>query len=98
MIVVRYNGRFVTNEDGSCEYINRRNKARVIRSNCTYDGLQEIVYEVTKIDRNSFRIIMKYLFHSCYKLDPIEIEENGDVQCFLKEQFRVDTKYRSILR
>ena len=97
MIVVRYNGRFVTNEDGSWEYINGRNKARVIRSNCTYEELQEIVYEVTKIDRNSFRIVMKYLFHSCYKLDPIEIEDNGDVQCFLKEQFRVDTQYRSPL-
>ena len=40
---------------------------------------------------------MKYLFHSCYKLDPIEIEDNGDVQCFLKEQFRVDTQYISLL-
>ena len=97
MIVVRYNGRFVTNEDGSWEYINGRNKARVIRSNCTYEELQEIVYEVTKIDRNSFQIIMKYLFHSCYKLDPIEIEDNRDVQCFLKEQFCVDTQYRSPL-
>ena len=40
---------------------------------------------------------MKFFFHSCYKLDPIEIEDNGDVQCFLNEQFHVDTKYRSLL-
>ena len=62
VIFVRYNRTFVTNEDGSWEYINGRNKVRVIRSNCTYEELQEIVYEVTKINRNSFRIIMKYLF------------------------------------
>ena len=93
MIVVRYNGRFVTNEDRSWEYINERNKVRVIRSNCTYEEL----HEVTKIDRNTFWIIMKYLFHSYYKLDPIKIEDNEDVQCFLKEQFRIDTKYRSPL-
>ena len=40
---------------------------------------------------------MKYLFHLCYKFGPIEIEDNGDVQCFLIEQFRVDTKYISLL-
>ena len=97
VIVVRYNGRFVINEDWSWEYINEGNKTRVIWSNCTYEELQEIVYEVTKIDRNSFWIIMKYLFYSCYKLDPIKIEDNGDVQWFLKEQFRIDTKYRSPL-
>ena len=42
-------------------------------------------------------IIMKYLFHSYYKLDPIKIENNGDVQSFLKVQFRVDIKYKSPL-
>ena len=39
VIVVWYNGRVVTNEDGSWEYINGRNKARVIRSNYTYEEL-----------------------------------------------------------
>ena len=30
-------------------------------------------------------------------LDPIEIENDGDVQCFIKEQFRVDSAHRSPL-
>ena len=98
VIVIRYNGMFVMNEvEGNWEYLNGRNKARLIKTQCTHKELQEIVYDVTKIDRNNFQIIMKYIFHSSYKLDPIEIENDGDVQCFIKEQFRVDATHRSPL-
>ena len=79
VIIIRHNGRIVTNEDGSWEYVNVRNKVKVTWSSYTYKELQKIMYEIIKIDRNSFRITIKYLFHSCYKLDPIEIEDNGDV-------------------
>ena len=55
------------------------------------------MYHATNIDRNNFEIVMKYIFHSSYKLDPIEIESDEDVQCFMKEQFRVDSAHRSPL-
>ena len=58
MIIVWYNERFVTNKDGNWEYINGGDKVRVIRLNCTYKELQEIMYEMTKIDRSSFWIIV----------------------------------------
>ena len=98
VIVIRYNGRFVMNEtERKWEYLNGRNKARIIKTNCTYQELQDIVSHTTHIDRNGFQIIMKYIFHSSYMLDPIEIENDGDVQCFIKEQFRVDSAHRSPL-
>ena len=39
VIIVWYNKIFVTNKDGSWEYINERNEIKVIRSNCTYKKL-----------------------------------------------------------
>ena len=97
VIVIRYNGRFVMNEtERKWEYLNGRNKARIIKTNCTYQELQDIVYHTTRIYYNDLQIIMKYIFHSSYILDPIEIENDGDVQCFLKEQFHVDWAHRSI--
>ena len=87
VIVIRYNGRFVMNEvEGNWEYLNGKNKARLIKTNCTHKELQEIVYDVTNVDRDNYHMIMKYIFYSAYKLDPIEIEDDGDIQCFIKEQ------------
>ena len=92
VVVVRYDGMFIVNEaEGNWEYLNGKNKARIIKTSCSYKELQNIVYHATNIDRNNFEIVMKYIFHSSYKLDPIEIESDEDVQCFMKEQFRVDS-------
>ncbi|KAF3445800.1 hypothetical protein FNV43_RR10977 [Rhamnella rubrinervis] len=40
---------------------------------------------------------MKFIVRSSYKLDPIEIEDDEDVQCFFKEYFRVDIVHTSPL-
>lgn len=97
LVVIRYDGRFEIVADGNWGYINGRNKARLIQTKCTYNELLDIVYDVTNINRNDFRIKMKFIPRSCYKLDPIEIENDGDVNCFFKDYFRVETMHVSPL-
>lgn len=97
LVVIRYDGRFEIGADGNWGYINGRNKARLIQTKCTYNELLDIVYDATNINRNDFRIKMKFIVRSCYKLDPIEIENDGDVNCFFKDYFRVETMHVSPL-
>ncbi|KAF3456116.1 hypothetical protein FNV43_RR00764 [Rhamnella rubrinervis] len=40
---------------------------------------------------------MKFIIQSCYKLDPIENENDGGVKCFFKEHFYVGTIHTSLL-
>ena len=97
IVVIRFNGRFEIDAEGNWGYIGGRTKARLIHTKCTYNELLEIAYEATNINLNHFRLKMKFIVRSCYKLDPIEIENDGDVKCFFKEHFRVDTIHASPL-
>ena len=97
IVVIRFDGRFEIDAEGNWVYVNGRTKARLVHTKITYDELLEIAYEATDINPNHFRIKMKFIVRSCYKLDPIEIENDGDVKCFFKEHFRVDTMHTSPL-
>ena len=76
IVVIRFDGRFEIDAEGNWGYVNRRTKARLIHMKITYDELLEIAYEATDINPNHFRIKIKFIVRSCYKLDPIEIEND----------------------
>ena len=97
IVVIRFDGRFEIDAEENWGYIGGRTKARLIHTKITYDELLEIAYEATDINPNHFRIKIKFIVRSCYKLDPIEIENDGDVKCFFKEHFCVDTIHASPL-
>ncbi|KAF3438944.1 hypothetical protein FNV43_RR17219 [Rhamnella rubrinervis] len=97
VVVIRFEGRFEVDGEGNWEYVGGRTKAKLIQTNCTYDELLQLAYDVTNINLNEFRIIIMYIVRSTYKLDPIEIENDGDMKCFFKEYCRVDTVHASPL-
>ncbi|KAF3457948.1 hypothetical protein FNV43_RR02610 [Rhamnella rubrinervis] len=81
-------GMFEMDAERNWTYVDGKTKARLIHTNRTYNELLEIAYEATSLNPNQFQIKMKFIVRSCYKLDPIEIENDGDVKCFFKEHFR----------
>ena len=97
IVVIWFDGRLKIDAKRNWSYVNGRTKARLIHTNCTYNELLEIAYEVTNINPNHFRIKMKFIVRLCYKFDPIEIENDGDVKCLFKEHFCVDTMHTSPL-
>ncbi|KAF3440582.1 hypothetical protein FNV43_RR18866 [Rhamnella rubrinervis] len=95
IVVIICDGMFEMDAERNWTYVDGKTKARLIH--LTYNELLEIAYEATSLNPNQFRIKMKFIVRSCYKLDPIEIENDGDVKCFFKEHFRVDTMHTSPL-
>ena len=93
IVIIQFDGRFEIDAEGNWGYVNGRTKARLIHTKCTYEELLKIAYKATNINPNHFQIKMKFIVRTCYKLDPIEIENDGDVKCFFKEHFCVVTMY-----
>lgn len=58
---------------------------RAISKTITFKELEDTIYEVTRIYRNTL-IKLKLIFHAYYELDPIDIKNNDDVYCFVVEQ------------
>ncbi|KAF3443062.1 hypothetical protein FNV43_RR16983 [Rhamnella rubrinervis] len=97
IVVIRCDGRFEIDVERNWTYVDLRMKTRLIHTNNTYNELLKIAYEAKSLNPNQFRIKMKFIVRSYYKLNPIEIENDRDVKCFFKEHFCIDTMHTSPL-
>ncbi|KAI5316719.1 hypothetical protein L3X38_036426 [Prunus dulcis] len=96
-ILVFYNGSWV-HKDNIQSYEGGEAKGIIVSQNVTFSELVDRIYKIMNADRNKYIVILKYsvpLSSSAYKR--LKVEDNDDVQYFLKYNTDVMTSKVTLL-
>ena len=85
-IAIAYDGLLVRLENGTWEYANYKTEVTSIPNRYTKFVLEDEIYECLEVDRNAYRIKMKFLYGQALQaVEPVEIKRDKDLRTFISK-------------